>query len=182
MIFIDEVDSLCGKRTEGENESSRRIKTEFLVQMDGCGNSTEGVLTLGATNTPWELDEAFRRRFEKRIYIALPDPSARAYMFKIKLKGVDHNLTEDDFVALGDASDMYSGSDIKNVGKEALMLPVRKCQNATRWKLLPCGNWTPTSPSDPDPNCKDMNIYDLPDGKLKEPPVTFEDFMQALTK
>ena len=63
MIFIDEVDSLCGKRTEGENESSRRIKTEFLVQMDGCGNSTDGILTMGATNTPWELDEAFRRRF-----------------------------------------------------------------------------------------------------------------------
>lgn len=56
MIFIDEVDSLCGKRTEGENESSRRIKTEFLVQMDGCGNSQEGVLVMGATNTPWELD------------------------------------------------------------------------------------------------------------------------------
>jgi vacuolar protein-sorting-associated protein 4 len=127
LIFIDEVDSLCGKRTEGENESSRRIKTEFLVQMDGCGNSTEGVLTLGATNTPWELDEAFRRRFEKRIYIALPDPAARAYMFKIKLKDVEHTLTEDDFVVLGDASDMYSGSDIKNVAKEALMLPVRKC-------------------------------------------------------
>ena len=69
MIFIDEVDSLCGKRTEGENESSRRIKTEFLVQMDGCGHDTKGMLVMGATNTPWELDEAFRRRFEKRIYI-----------------------------------------------------------------------------------------------------------------
>ena len=69
MIFIDEVDSLCGKRTEGENESSRRIKTEFLVQMDGCGHDTKGLLVMGATNTPWELDEAFRRRFEKRIYI-----------------------------------------------------------------------------------------------------------------
>ena len=73
MIVIDEVDSLCGKRTEGENESSRRIKTEFLVQMDGCGNNQEGVLVMGATNTPWELDDAFRRRFQKRIYIHLPD-------------------------------------------------------------------------------------------------------------
>lgn len=85
MIFIDEVDSLCGKRTEGENESSRRIKTEFLVQMDGCGNSSKGLLIMGATNTPWELDDAFRRRFEKRIYIGLPDPTARATMFKLKL-------------------------------------------------------------------------------------------------
>ena len=65
MIFIDEVDSLCGKRTEGENESSRRIKTEFLVQMDGCGNDQTGVLVMGATNTPWELDDAFRRRFRR---------------------------------------------------------------------------------------------------------------------
>lgn len=94
MIFIDEVDSLCGKRTEGENESSRRIKTEFLVQMDGCGHDTKGILVMGATNTPWELDEAFRRRFEKRIYISLPDPTARTAMFKGKLDGVDHSLTE----------------------------------------------------------------------------------------
>jgi len=53
---------------------------------------------MGATNTPWELDEAFRRRFEKRIYISLPDPASRAYMFKLKLKDVDHTLTEEDFI------------------------------------------------------------------------------------
>jgi vacuolar protein-sorting-associated protein 4 len=88
MIFIDEVDSLCGKRTEGENESSRRIKTEFLVQMDGCGHDTKGLLVMGATNTPWELDEAFRRRFEKRIYINLPEESSRADMFGQKLADV----------------------------------------------------------------------------------------------
>ncbi len=56
IIFIDEIDSLCTARSEGESESSRRIKTEFLVQMDGVGNTHGGVLVLGATNVPWELD------------------------------------------------------------------------------------------------------------------------------
>ena len=56
IIFIDEIDSLCTARTEGESESSRRIKTEFLVQMDGVGAAHGGVLVLGATNVPWELD------------------------------------------------------------------------------------------------------------------------------
>merc|ERR1719440_1168968 len=52
ILFIDEIDSLCGARGEGESESSRRIKTEFLVQMQGVGHSHDGILVLGATNTP----------------------------------------------------------------------------------------------------------------------------------
>ena len=63
IIFIDEIDSLCGQRSEGENDSARRIKTEFLVQMQGVGSNNDGVLVLGATNVPWELDQAMRRRF-----------------------------------------------------------------------------------------------------------------------
>ena len=62
IIFIDEIDSLCGSRSEGESDSARRIKTEFLVQMDGVGKVHAGVLMLGATNTPWEIDAAMRRR------------------------------------------------------------------------------------------------------------------------
>ena len=62
IIFIDEVDSLCGSRGEGESEAARRIKTEFLVQMNGVGNDMDGVLVLGATNIPWQLDLAIRRR------------------------------------------------------------------------------------------------------------------------
>ena len=63
---------MCGARGEGESESSRRMKTEFLVQMDGVGAEMEGILTMGATNCPWDLDAAIRRRFEKRIFIDLP--------------------------------------------------------------------------------------------------------------
>lgn len=78
IVFIDEIDSLTGSRSEGENEASRRVKTEFLVQMDGVGKDDKGVLVLGATNIPWGLDSAIRRRFEKRVYIALPCKMARA--------------------------------------------------------------------------------------------------------
>lgn len=164
MIFIDEVDSLCGKRTEGENESSRRIKTEFLVQMDGCGNNQDGVLVMGATNTPWELDDAFRRRFQKRIYIHLPDQQSRANMFKLKIKGVKNTITEEEFLQLGQASDLYSGSDIKIVSNEALFLPIRKCQNAQKFYQVEDGKWTPCSPSDP--RGKEMGMYDIPNGML----------------
>ena len=62
IIFVDEIDSLTGQRNESESEGSRRIKTEFLVQMNGVGNDDTGVLVLGATNIPWQLDNAIKRR------------------------------------------------------------------------------------------------------------------------
>lgn len=127
IIFIDEVDSLCGSRSEGENDSSRRIKTEFLVQMQGVGNDMDGILVLGATNVPWELDNAIRRRFEKRIYISLPEANARAICFKLKTGDTPNNCSEQDWKVLGEATEGYSGADCGTVVKEALMMPVRKC-------------------------------------------------------
>lgn len=117
--------------------------------MQGVGNDMDGVLVLGATNTPWELDGAIRRRFEKRIYIPLPDLVARVTQFKIRLGKTPNNLTEDDFLELGKKAEGYSGSDITVVVKEAMMMPIRRCQTATKFKACPDGFIEPTYPSDP---------------------------------
>jgi len=107
IVFVDEVDSLCGARGDGESEAARRIKTEFLAQMDGVGKSDKEsgtMLILGATNTPWDLDSAIRRRFEKRIYISLPEVEARVRMLELNLGDTPNTVTREDLlVSLRDA-------------------------------------------------------------------------------
>jgi len=140
IIFIDEIDSLVTSRSEGESDSARRIKTEFLVQMDGVGKGKDNILVLGATNTPWEIDMAMRRRFEKKVYIPLPSAHARAAMFKIHLGKGGHTLVKADFDELGadgGRTEGMSGSDIKNVVRDALMEPLRKCRTAKWFRRSP---------------------------------------------
>jgi len=136
IVFIDEIDSLCGSRSEGENDSARRIKTEFLVQMQGVGSNQDGVLVLGATNVPWELDPAMRRRFEKRIYIPLPDADARERMLRIHFGDTPNQLTDADWKEISRRCDGCSGSDMSVVVREALMYPIRHCQSAKQWIRL----------------------------------------------
>ncbi|XP_053715197.1 vacuolar protein sorting-associated protein 4B-like [Synchiropus splendidus] len=190
IIFIDEIDSLCGSRSENESEAARRIKTEFLVQMQGVGNDNNGILVLGATNIPWTLDSAIRRRFEKRIYIPLPEEHARAYMFKLNLGSTPSSLMDDDFVALGKKTDGYSGADISIIVRDALMQPVRKVQSATHFKKVRGSSWnnpgnvvedllTPCSPGDP--NAVAMTWVDVPGDKLLEPVVSMADMLRSLS-
>ncbi|XP_077376613.1 vacuolar protein sorting-associated protein 4B isoform X2 [Festucalex cinctus] len=189
IIFIDEIDSLCGSRSENESEAARRIKTEFLVQMQGVGNDNEGVLVLGATNIPWTLDSAIRRRFEKRIYIPLPEEHARAFMFKLNLGTTPNSLTDSDFVTLGKKTDGYSGADISVIVRDALMQPVRKVQAATHFKrvngpsrsdplIIEHDLLTPCSPGDP--NAIEMTWIDVPGEKLLEPVVCMADMLRSL--
>lgn len=185
IIFIDEIDSLAGTRNESESEGSRRIKTEFLVQMNGVGHDDTGVLVLGATNIPWQLDNAIKRRFEKRIYIPLPGPDARRHMFQLHVGDTPNDLTQKDYRTLADKTDGYSGSDISTVVRDALMQPVRKVISATHFKRVAdpatkkLTKWTPCSPGDPD--AKEMDWTSIESEELLEPALKIADFLKSLS-
>lgn len=190
IIFIDEVDALCGPRGEGESEASRRIKTELLVQMDGVGNDSKGVLILGATNIPWQLDAAIRRRFQRRVHISLPDMAGRMKMFELAVGSTPCDLKPNDFKVLGQLSEGYSGSDISIAVQDALMQPVRKIQTATHYKAVSVTvededgkkteveKLTPCSPGDK--GAREMSWTEVDSEKLLEPPLVLKDFVKAV--
>eukprot|EP01065_Artemidia_motanka_P023286 TRINITY_DN277_c0_g2_i5.p1 TRINITY_DN277_c0_g2~~TRINITY_DN277_c0_g2_i5.p1 ORF type:complete len:705 (+),score=211.83 TRINITY_DN277_c0_g2_i5:61-2175(+) len=128
-IFFDEIDALMMRRGgQNEHESSRRLKSELLSQIDGMNSSVAGdtrLMVLATSNKPWDLDEAFRRRLEKRIYIPLPNAAARVELFKINLKGIEcaGDVTFDDLAA---RTEKYSGADIHQVCRDASMAPMRR--------------------------------------------------------
>ena len=113
-----------------------------MTEMDGVqpNNGEEGaqkfVIVLAATNTPWDLDEALRRRLEKRIYIPLPDLEARKRMFELNVGETPCALDSKDYRKLASLTDGYSGSDISVLVRDALMQPVRKVTGATHFKKV----------------------------------------------
>ncbi|KAL5290672.1 FIGNL1 family protein [Megaselia abdita] len=126
VVFIDEIDSLLTQRSENEHESSRRIKTEFLVQLDGATTSDEDrVLIVGATNRPQELDEAARRRLTQRLYVPLPETAARVHILKNLLQSVQNDITDSEYDKIGELTQGYSGADMETLCREASMEPIR---------------------------------------------------------
>ncbi|KAH6939253.1 hypothetical protein HPB50_016577 [Hyalomma asiaticum] len=143
-IFLDELDALVGAKGglgNSENEASRRMKSELLIQMDGLSNSKDHVFVLATSNSPWDLDHSVLRRLEKRILVPLPGKEARTFLFHKFLEGgqsaksggrrescfvaadIDYNL-------VSEASEGYSGSDIKIACKEAVMKSLRQALEA----------------------------------------------------
>ena len=127
VVFLDEVDSLLSRRGDGDHEASRRLKTEFLVHLDGLGGGGR-VLFMGATNRPWDLDDAFLRRVPRRVLIPLPDGPARRAFLDALLDGEDGAHTSLDAsrrAAVVAATEGYSMSDLRALAEEAAMGPLR---------------------------------------------------------
>ncbi|ULU10405.1 hypothetical protein L5515_000671 [Caenorhabditis briggsae] len=128
IIFIDEIDTLGGQRgNSGEHEASRRVKSEFLVQMDGAQHKFDErrVFVLAATNIPWELDEALRRRFEKRIFIPLPDLDARKKLIETSMMGTPQS-NEINYDELAAKTEGFSGADVVSLCRTAAINVLRR--------------------------------------------------------
>ncbi|XP_042478683.1 uncharacterized protein LOC122059726 isoform X2 [Macadamia integrifolia] len=127
IIFVDEIDSLLGARGGAfEHEATRRMRNEFMAAWDGLrSKESQRILILGATNRPFDLDDAVIRRLPRRIYVDLPDAENRMKILRIFL--AKENLESDfRFDELANATEGYSGSDLKNLCVAAAYRPVQE--------------------------------------------------------
>jgi transitional endoplasmic reticulum ATPase len=115
VLFFDELDALAYSRSKAHSDHTRTTVNEFLNQLDGMSGQNDGVLVLGATNMPWDVDEAMKRpgRFDRQVFVPPPDAQAREEIFRMKLRDVP--VAELDYAALARLTENFSGADIDGV-------------------------------------------------------------------
>ncbi|PAV68109.1 hypothetical protein WR25_04971 [Diploscapter pachys] len=188
IIFIDEIDSLCFARSENENDSTCCIKAELMVQMQAIEDDDK-VIVVGATSTPWVLDSAFCRRFEKRYYVSLPNKDERTELIRLKLNKKKHNLTEKQIKSIASSTEGYSFHDLDILINDALGRPIRKITEATHFRQVngPSGGgsvnteqklWAPCKSSDR--GAKKISLRELGGVDFDVPTLTEEDVRTSL--
>lgn len=126
VVFLDETEALVGKRG-GNSTVMNRVIPEFLAQVDGVEASKNAILLLGATNRPWDMDEAALRtgRFGEKFYVDLPNRAAREQILHFNLDGIPLGETVD-LTKLSEGLDGYSGADILGVCRTATDYPFHR--------------------------------------------------------
>jgi transitional endoplasmic reticulum ATPase len=115
VLFFDEIDALGASRSDMKQSTGRHLINQFLQELDGIDGNNDGILIMGATNTPWHLDTAFRRpgRFDRIIFVPPPDEQAREAIFDLKLKGKP--VENIDYKSISAKTPDYSGADIEAI-------------------------------------------------------------------
>ena len=130
ILFFDEVDALASDRATMKQSAGRNVINQFLAEMDGAIGDNEGILVLGATNAPWQVDSAFRRpgRFDRVLFVPPPDEDARASIIEIMAQGKP--VQKLDARALAKRTKDFSGADLKAVfdlaSEEKLAIAMRE--------------------------------------------------------
>ena len=115
VLFFDEIDALGASRSDMKQSAGRHLINQFLSELDGIDSNNDGLLILGATNTPWNLDAAFRRpgRFDRIIFVEPPNTESKSNILKILLK--DKPKLDIDYDAIAKKAKDYSGADLNAV-------------------------------------------------------------------
>ncbi len=166
IVFFDEVETLVAKRDTGREAATGLVQT-FLTELDGFKSKKldKPVIVMAATNKPWMLDEAILSRFEKRIYIPLPDREARREIFRLNIEGKGLRLEGITLDELADMTEGYSGRDIANACREATMMMLRRANPDIYKRLEAVGS-----------------LAELQTQKYRVEPIRREEILAALKK
>lgn len=168
ILFLDEIDSLMRSRSSQEDEATRRIKNEFLTKMDQL--TSAHVFIIACTNRPWDLDSAFVRRFEKKLYIPLPCVDTRRKIFQYYFEGSEECLefNSEIFDTLATKTHGLSGADLVHLIQEAGMKPIRELQEAMFFEFEESKSlWIPSEESNI--HAIPMSIFKIPPGHIVKP-------------
>jgi SpoVK/Ycf46/Vps4 family AAA+-type ATPase len=127
-------------------------------------------------NIPWNLDQATIRRFQKRVYIDLPQLPAWSYFLKLQMKKTPNGLSKQDFTELAKRTHNFSGPDLAILFKDAAMEPLRIAQKSKRFRKLPNGKFIFAGPNETGTDVQTIGLYDLPDNSLKLHQIERESF------
>jgi transitional endoplasmic reticulum ATPase len=119
VLFFDEIDAIAPKRAKTNSSYMKRAVTALLSEMDGVSTKNNALLVIGATNNPWDMDEAFLRpgRLDERLYVSPPDMTSREKLFEMYLKNAMHDAI--DYSLLAGMTENFSSADIKYVCTKA---------------------------------------------------------------
>lgn len=142
VIFIDEMDAIGGSRQAGDSRHERSLTNQLLSELDGINADNDGLMVLGATNMPWQVDTALRRpgRFDRVLFVPPPDVEARAEILRIHLQGKP--ITDIDYAKMARDMDRYSGADIKAVCDYAADEAIKEAMKVGQPKPIHMGNLT----------------------------------------
>ena len=169
IVFIDEFDSITMSRDGDQGEASRKVLSTLLAELDGFQDkkSDKLILTLAATNTPEDLDQAVLSRFPKRIYIKLPDKKSCSEIIKLQVKGLDSSAIDFDKLAEMCVVNRYSGRDLQNVSKDAIRSMIHR-SNAEIFDDID--------------KMAELSFEELKKRTLKVSALTMDDFIKSIAK
>lgn len=192
ILFIDEIDALCGDRDSssaaGRSANATKTVNEFLVQLDGVASDNEGILIIAATNLPWQLDAGIRRRLKRKIYVPLPDQEDRALLLRHYLQrnpdDVGDAIGDDELMDLAAETPQYSADDLKTLVERAHEATMQRLVTATHFYPIVRGEGKFVVPCDPQhPQATAFAFTQVPDHQTQmilAPALTAQQLREAM--